>query len=90
MCARVLRVRVHTHTHTHVTHTVIENNFTVCVERKREMEKGTKEEPATDRWGKGGPACERARGSAEKKNPRARKKERQGDRRGYEGERRRR
>lgn len=69
------------------THTVIENNFTVCVERKREAEKGTKEEPATDRWGEEGPGCER--GSAEKKSSRVRKRERQGDRRGHEGERKR-
>lgn len=61
MCVRVSYVYVSTHTHTRVTHTIIENNFTVCVERKREVEKGTKEEPATDRWGKGGPACERER-----------------------------
>lgn len=67
-----------THTRARVTHTIIENSFTVCVERKREVEKGTVEEPATDRWGERGPGCERARESERRRRVREREREKRG------------
>lgn len=66
-----------THTRARVTHTIIENSFTVCVERKREVEKGTVEEPATDRWGERGPGCERARERVSGEEESASEKERE-------------
>lgn len=67
------------HTRARVTHTIIENSFTVCVERKREVEKGTVEEPATDRWGERGPGCERARERVSGEEESASEKERGGE-----------